>query len=57
MTMESAGETEMMPLEIVSYCISLSPTVSLEATLNLLANHTQLPSDIPNARNADPVIR
>ncbi|KAB7501683.1 Exportin-4 [Armadillidium nasatum] len=56
-TMDNEGETALIPSEVVSLCIKSAPSVDMEATLNLLANPAQLPGDIPNSCNADPVIR
>ena len=57
LTLDTDGETALIPSEIMRYSLNSSTQVNLEASLRLLASPGQSANEIPHHESSDPVIR
>ena len=57
LTLDTDGETAVIPPEIMKYSIEKAAEVNIEASLQVLASPGQPSSDIPGHESADPVIK
>lgn len=54
----SEGETTLIPLKVIHYCLTQVESINLETTLNVLVSPSHRVTDIPNGElNTDPVVR
>ncbi|GFY41887.1 exportin-4 [Trichonephila inaurata madagascariensis] len=58
LTSISEGETSLIPIEIIRFCVLQTDNVNVQTTLQVLASPTHRASDIPGAeQTTDPVVR
>ncbi|GFQ78908.1 exportin-4 [Trichonephila clavata] len=58
LTSISEGETSLIPIEIIRFCVLQTDNVNVQTTLQVLASPTHRASDIPGAEHTtDPVVR